>query len=236
MQMGSGHEKLVRAPVTEAICELRVVGTKPFSLLPGAMATALHEDFPASQETEAARVVGLLNLPPEAGFIVTHQFRSLDGKRLVQLGPGGISVNASAYPGFEAFKESIGRVFNTFTEIVDAQSVTRIGLRYINGLPLDSQLLASLTATVRWPPLDGGKVQSIAARTVLGYEEPPGTLAVAISAPHSLGTLLDLDFFTEPKIEMTLSEILGWIDSAHERVYDAFRSMTSPALFETLKG
>lgn len=233
--MTSGHDKLRQPPVVEAVCELRVSSGTPFSLIPGAVSSALRDDFPSSTETEAAKVAGLMQLPAEAGLVVTHQFRSLDEKRLVQLGPAGISVNFTEYPGYERFSGAVDRVFRSFLEVADVQSVMRIGLRYINALPPGDGLFASLTASQDWPSITGGEMRSLAARATFGFREEAGTMAVAIASPHKLGTLLDLDFFSEPLRALSLAEILAWLDTAHGRVYEAFRAMIAPAVFTALR-
>ena len=89
---------------------------------------------------------------------------------------------------------------------------------------------------MEWPALPGGKPESVAARSVVSYETPVGGLGIAISEPYeSDGVLLDLDFFHEPKRKMANEDILTWIDAAHERTYEAFRTMIDADLFARLK-
>jgi len=171
------------------------------------------------------------NLPPEAGFLVTHQFRAPDEKSLVQLGALGITVNALAYPGFERFRQSIAKVLETYIPLARAESVSRLGLRYLNLVPpIEGRLLGSFAIKLDWPALEGGDPKSLAARRVVSYKDPPGELGIAIADPTP-GAFLDLDFFLLPGRTMSKEEVLGWLDGAHERVYEAFCAMVSSELF-----
>jgi uncharacterized protein (TIGR04255 family) len=229
------HDRLQTAPVLEVVFELRADIGGSFTFLPGKMAAGLETDYPDFKETEVAKFFPMVQLPPEAGFLATHQFRSSDGKSMVQLGPVGLSVNSLAYPGFDAFRAAVVRALASYYKHASITAVRRLGLRYVNGLPTGKELLSGLTASVQWPALDGASVKSIAARGIFAYSEPKGELAVAIGAPRNTGpgTLLDLDFFYEPGTPMAEIDILGWIDAAHRRVNQAFRAMTDPKLFES---
>lgn len=232
---GTNHPPLARAPLIEAVFELRGKLEPSFSLIPGRIAAALSADYPQASETELARFGTMVESPEEAGLIITHQYRSSDGKRLVQLGPGGISVNSLAYTGFANFRACISAVLKTYFEVAVVQSVTRIGLRYLNRVPSgDAGFLSGFTVKIEWPPLSGGKRQAFAARMLLTYEDPPGQLGAALAEP-STGATLDLDFFVQPRKALGQAEILAWVDKAHDRVYEAFTGLVSPARFESWK-
>ena len=69
---------------------------------------------------------------------------------------------------------------------------------------------------------------------VLAYTDPPGELGIAIADPTDKPSL-DLDFFLLPRRVMGQDEVLEWLYRAHERIYEAFRDMVQPELFETWK-
>lgn len=227
------HARLKKAPVLETVFELRAAIGGSFTFLPGKMAASLEIDYPDARETDLAKFFGIAPLPPEAGFLATHQFRTSDGKNLVQLGPMGLVVNSLAYPGFDAFRSAVAKALASYHEHASVTAIRRLGLRYVNSLPRGDALLSGLTVSVQWPALEGAIHQSVAARGIFAYSEPEGQLAVAVRAPHDAGTLLDLDFFSEPGAAMPEADILVWIDAAHSLVYEAFRGMTDPDLFES---
>jgi uncharacterized protein (TIGR04255 family) len=227
------HERLRKPPLLEAVFELRADTSGSFTVLPGKIAAALEADYPDLKETDVAKLILMAPPPPEAGFVATHKFQTSDGKGLVQLGPMGFSVNSLAYPGFEVFRSAVASVLSAYHRHASVSAIRRLGLRYVNGLPSGEPFLSGLTASVKWPELQGAHVASVAARAIFAYPQPEGHLAIAIGAPHDKRTLLDLDFFHEPRAPVVQPEILKWIDAAHERIYTAFRSMTKPDLFDS---
>lgn len=238
--MAGKHDTLSRAPLVEAVFELRADTEGSITVLPGKMAVALEADYPEVKETEAARFLAFAPLPPEAGFAATHQFRASDGKGLVQLGPMGLTVNAIAYPGFDAFRSAVSKVLGTYHAHASVVSVRRLGLRYVNRLaPPENVLLSGLNASLTWPAIQDASISSVALRGVFGYSDPKGQLAIAIAAPaqfsvpYHAGRLLDLDFSSEPVAAMTPADILSWVDKAHDRVYQAFRGMVDSKVFES---
>lgn len=159
---------------------------------------------------------------------------------MVQLGPMGLTVNALAYTGFVAFRAAVARVLEKYYEHASVVGVRRLGLRYVNRLPpAEESLLSGLTASLTWPQIEGATTKSVAVRGIFTYSEPSGQLAIAIAAPaqflapHQAGRLLDLDFSCETSAAMTAQDILSWVDSAHARVYQAFRGMVDPSVFQS---
>jgi uncharacterized protein (TIGR04255 family) len=229
------HERLAHAPIVEAVFELRTGPQPSFSLLPGKVADALSETYPTVRETELTKVLGIVHLPDPAGLIVSHQFFAPDEKQFVQLSPWGIAVNTTSYPGYAAFRSAIDFVLERYFELAEVGTVKHLGLRYINGLPRNADLTLSYTADIELPLVGGIRPQSIAARAQYAFHDPEGTLAIALASPHPIGASLDLDFYRVPGEAMDRMAILAWLDAAHDRVYEAFRAMVPPALFNSWK-
>lgn len=232
---GHRHETLGSAPLVQAGFELRARASTSLSLLPGRLAESLIKSHPRVTETEAAKFAGITEMPAESPMLITHVYMGPDDQQLVHLGTNGIGVNSLAYPGFEGFKETIETVIGEYLRLTNPKSVERIALRYINGFPASSPLLAPLTLKVDWPrpSNDDGDLQSLAARSIWSFVKPPGKLSIAVRAPHRLGTLVDVEFAWKARQPLPLESVLEWADQAHDRVYDAFKTMSSPALFES---
>jgi len=237
-QSVGGHPTLTKAPVIEAVFEFRARASS-FSLLPGALADPLKSlNYPKVVETELAKFGPMMELPDvpvDAPFLVTHRFSSEDDKSVVQIGPRGMTVNALAYPGFGAFRSTVTKVLDTYIALAQPKTVSRLGLRYINHVPSTTgRLFGSFAVKLEWPPLAGATQKSLAARMVLSYSEPPGELGIAIGDPADKASL-DLDFFLLPDRPMSQEQVLAWLDRAHDRVYEAFRSMVPSELFASWK-
>jgi uncharacterized protein (TIGR04255 family) len=152
----------------------------------------------------------------------------------------GLTVNAISYPGFDAFRAAVSKVLGTYHAHASVVSVRRLGLRYVNRLaPAEGLFLSGLTASLTWPVIQDASTKSVALRGIFEYSEPKGQLAIAVaapaqfSAPYQAGRLLDLDFWSEPLSAMTATDILSWVDKAHDRVYQAFRGMVDSKVFES---
>jgi uncharacterized protein (TIGR04255 family) len=226
-----GHPRLTNSPLAEAIFELRSKNSRPYTLLPGQFVARLTDTYPSVQELEAAKFAAIAELPLEAGLLVTHRLEAPDQRRLVQLGAAGFSLNLKAYGGYDDFRSEVSRIARLYFDLAGVQAVHRLGLRYMNFVEPRPEAFSALTVRVDWPDLADGYPESVAARTILHYEDPPGQLAVAVGAPDPRGSLLDFDFFWSPARPMSIEEVLSWADRAHERVYDAFRGMVSPEVF-----
>jgi uncharacterized protein (TIGR04255 family) len=191
----------------------------------------LADRYPIIEETEAAKIAAIAELPPGAGFMTTHKLQSPDRKNLVQLGASGFSVNSVAYVGFDQFRSEILRVLQLYAQVAEFKKVERLGLRYINFVNVEQEPLSGLTMQLIWPDFPDGTPQAVAARIIVRYADPPGQLAVAVGSPDPKGTRLDFDFFSQPDRAIAVDEILSWTDRAHLRIYDAFRRMVRSDLF-----
>ena len=219
----------------EALFELRGTYKKPFSLVPGIIADALVEEYPEAVETELAQFGAMVQPSIEAPLFITHQFKTSDGKRLVQIGSAGIAVNTLSYGGFDRFRASIVSALEVYFRLAMVEKVSRIGLRYLNRLPQsDANFLSGLTVKLEWPDLPSSNPVALAARMVFAYDDPPGQLAAAISRPSD-GATLDLDFQCKIEESFTHGQVLKWIDKAHDRIYEAFTVLVSQSLLDSWK-
>jgi uncharacterized protein (TIGR04255 family) len=225
------HERLNAPPLREAVFEIRGEIGRPFSLVPGSMAAALRAEYPDAGETDLAPMAGMLSLAPLAGLPITHFFRNSSGRRRFQLGPNGLSVNVLDYVDSFDFESDIRKVLSCYFEIGQLSKVVRLGLRYVN-LFGRTDGMAPLTVDFQWPALAGASQTTTINRSEFRFENPTGTLGVVIASPDLEGlTRLDMDFFSEPGLSMTVDSILDWFDGAHERIYDAFRLLATPAQY-----
>jgi len=126
--------KLIKAPVKEAICEIRCDISKAYSLLPGGLYESIKNSFPTVAELPFANING--PIPDELKFIAAHRFVSAKKDFIAQIGPKLCSVNAlDPYAGFETFSSHITAVFEAYKRVAEPNKLHRIGLRYINLIP-----------------------------------------------------------------------------------------------------
>lgn len=221
---------LSKPPLGEVVWEVRHQRAKTFSLVPGKMAASLQKLYPVAIETEIAGLGKLLEPPPEMGLLITHQFKSEDGDRLVQLGPAGLSVNWLKYPGYKEFRKALEHVAIEYLAALSPFTCTRLGLRYINRLPADS--LGRLASKFEWPTIPDGTPRASANRQIFDFLEPPAEMGIVVGTAAASGVILDFDYSSAPGKQMAVEEMLKWADQGHERVYNAFRAMVTDNLFD----
>ena len=136
-------EKLSNPPVIEAICEFRFDPSSPWDwTIPGRLFEKIQDRFPERSEVKRLGLQVQLDKGEVHKTQVDTgperlQLKRTDGTALVQIGSHLLSVNHfSPYPGWEDFRELIFEIFFEYHEISERASLSRIGLRYINQMPL----------------------------------------------------------------------------------------------------
>lgn len=224
------REELTRPPLLEAMFEVRVESEVPYALVPGHLHADLGKDLPTVKEIVPTVFLGQVEPPP----LAFHRFENIEGTRLVQCGPGLLSINMLGdYGRFENFEALIRRGLVVYRRVARPSKIVRLGLRYIN--LLDEAVVqgewpfaVKVTPPVRVPD----RVAEVRTRINYRPADSANTLSVLMSYPTSLpdgkvGALLDLDCFTEIAPQGD-DAIVEWAAAAHEKIYQAFRAHVEP--------
>lgn len=232
------REQLARPPLIEAVFEVRAACQTPPTLIPGAIYGRLKDRFPR-QESSAGLMMG----PDSAQPIFMHRFLASDGKRLLQCAPELFTVNVLGdYGAFPEFERLIADALRAFYAEAAPQKLKRLGIRYINFLPADLIVAAGsapLRSSTTFPDDVLPRSETLAYRSTFRFPGENGVLGLAIANPHRLpdgrtGCLLDFDFFVENPTFLAVDDCLPWARRAHDVVYQAFRSILSPAMYQQL--
>lgn len=232
--------KLKNPPVIEVLVEIRVEPTQPFSIIPGAFHERIKDRYGKLELLPLAQF-GTENLPPHLVHTVSHRFRSEKGPYLVQVGPNVCTVNAvRPYAGFEHFQREVRRNFREYRLVSGFKKIARIGLRYINRIPV-------LPAT-RWSEivnfefkLANGQIKPKEAMLRSIVEEPKiGSMNLLVSTDRLSGKdaapsiLLDIDVYSTDMARIT-KNYFGWLSNAHQFAYQSFRQMVNPYYLRRLE-
>lgn len=143
--MGSKIRHLTKAPIREAIIDVRVVMPDGMTVdkLRDHLAPLFKDKYPTVQERRAfTAMLGPMDGEPKvstANVIDGLFFRSTDNTRVVQARLDGFSANRlKPYDNFKDFKSETKSRWETFYEFVKPEKITRLGFRYINDLVLPS--------------------------------------------------------------------------------------------------
>ncbi len=234
-QMMKTHPRLAHPPLVEALFEMRFQPKSPYTLLPGRLYDQLADSFPDAEELN----VGIpIQLPPIPGMppIVRHRFSRDQNTRMYQVGPGVLSINHTDYSTFEFFLEDIRRVISALLKLGHAGGVTRLGLRYINRMPLDRPVVDIVVAKFELPAILQDHAQGWTAVAELAFGDDTMNVACAtVNADGREMLQLDTDLFRDAIPDaLGFDAIIEWIERAHERVYQVFVAMLQPHYFEEI--
>lgn len=163
------------------------------------------------------------------------RFSNQERTRLLLMGPETLSVHCvREYPGWDTFRGHIEQALSAHDTIIESRAVTRIGVRYINRIPIPSldvpfsNYLASIS-----PPhlnIQGARTGYMDA-SEYHLDDPVCRLVIQQSSQQHDGQytlVLDIDTITVWDEPLTSRpDILSHVDALHELVVDVFeRSIT----------
>lgn len=230
----------MKPPVTEAICEFRFASSQPWDwTIPGLVYEKIRGQFPNKQQESAIEVtVGQVHQqavqPQVKAGVGKMRFLNSDESALVQIAPNLLAVNHLKYPGWSDFKPVIAEQLKVYREVAAPDSLTRIGLRYVNKVVVPSgsiELEEYFNAVPKIPE----PVPQTFGRFVFQVDVPyelgghPSMLRLIVRSPQSpeserLVFDLDLDMFVGGDAVPGIDDAFEWIELAHKEVKKAFRA------------
>lgn len=139
-------------PIEEALCELRFVPGQEWNLtIPGRLQAELGDAYSGKPREQKALQVGLQvregkteNVQVGEGVTRVH-LTTESGTRMVGVGPDVTSIHMlrpyhdpddPERGGWDEFGPRISTVLDAYWRVVKPQGVSRVGLRYINGIEI----------------------------------------------------------------------------------------------------
>lgn len=235
----------------EALCEFQFIPSQPWDMtIPGLLYERMNKDFPLKQQQ-----MGLgLGFQPKEGRIEQKvemsqriQFLRSDKSALVQIGPDLLTVNhLKPYPEWPVFKPMIVNNLNIYQDIARPKGFKRIGLRYINIVGFDEEVI-EITDYFKYyafiPQELPQSHETFNVRVEIPYENQQDRLLLTLASvpsekPNVLSLLLDLDYVMAIPEAIELEKATDWIENAHKTVENAFEACITDkcrSLFEKEK-
>lgn len=245
------HPSYPNPVIAEAICEVRFElreGAEWKPSLPGEFFKQIQDDYPEMEPIQEVGVrfeagpSGLAQqfLPPRPRFRYKHK----DEPVLVQLAEKTITLNVlPRYPGWEVMVDRMANIWRRASKVFAPARVSRIGLRYINRVPRQSedQRPSEWFKTTDYiaPAVlrsEAGMLSRVEARldaenrviVTLGDQ-------AASPAEASGAFILDIDRIVEKELSVEVKEITEEADRLHEDVWDIFASAKTEKLEQLLQ-
>lgn len=239
---------LRNAPIREAIVDFRVKARRELTLQDLApVRESLRDTFPIFEEQHATETTILLSPPATPSEASVRQLglqgyilKSEDGHNIVQLRAAGFTFNRLApYTRWEEICPVALHAWRTYAEVARPEAVTRLGLRYINHIPLPPgvhELDHYLAAGPRTPPEWPQELSAFLTYVVL-HDPHAGTsaavkqwLEVGIATP-ALAIVLDIDAYSEEHHDADsakIEDVLWRLRELKNRIF--FGSLTDKAM------
>jgi len=208
--------KITPCPITEAILEIRFDSKYPDEAVFG----ILYKDFSNTFPNLTPTPLPILNIPElirkqDLNFKFQPHYSLKQDNLSLQIGPKVISlINTGEYIGWGTFS----RKFREYLEIAQKgdvfESITRIGLRYVNFF--DNNILLNSDLTIKLPDEEINS-QNIFLKTIFQSGQFKSLLQIANDANFILngknGSVLDIDTYIEQKI--LFSQVNQLLETGH---------------------
>lgn len=244
MAMVIDHPTYPNPTISEALCEIhyKLLPENPWKpSLPGKLFMNIQGDFP---EMEPGIDMGIeVGVGPE-GITqkLVHQgqrtiFRHKTQRLLLQLSQNIFTVNVlSRYEGWQKMKKDILAAWGKACKILQPVAVTRLGLRYINTIPLESAAESAdkwlLPGEYIAPSVLKSK-PAFLSRNELRLNADNrlkvtlGTGKISQQMPHGF-LVFDIDRISEKEIGINAEALEEGVQELHNHIWAIFKnSMTS---------
>jgi len=242
----SSEKKYKNSPISEAVCELRIISGLPWDLaVPGLVYERLKKTFPKRRQVKT------LGATLTGGAVTTVeverlQFLQEDEKALVVIGKDVLAVSRlNPYPGWETYRPMIVDAFAAYREITNPTSFQRLGLRYVNQVNFKESRVR-LEDFFEFYPFVGKLLPQDHGTFIVGIDLPFSggrdilrlQLATNAAAPGSseLSLTLDLDYFLVDPSNVGLNDLEKWLEQAHSTLAKTFEGCLKDSLRKRFQG
>jgi uncharacterized protein (TIGR04255 family) len=238
-------------PIEEALCELRFADAREWDLAtPARLQDQFNPTYPGKHSVQNVVSANVTAGAMPATMAMSQrgvkiQFPDAEGKRLVAVAPGLLSIHVlRPYSGWEDFRARIAAALNVYRDVCNVQKVARIGLRYINRIviPGSSPALEEFfRCAPRLAPELPSKLAGFVHRVEHRYEDEVRLIVTFASLDADAGEegpvrpavppcLLDLDLIWQADQPIEANSALELIDDMRARERIAFESLITDKL------
>lgn len=250
--MNSKHPTFPNPIIQEAICEIhfRLPDSVVWdSSLFGELFKHIQSEFPVFEPVTQVGIqfqigpggMGQAFLPPQQRMRYKHASRNL----LLQLSSNTLTVNVlPKYPGWKMLSKDILNSWRQTRKAIKLESITRIGLRYINLIkrvhanePPGDWLTPSDFIPMSVLSSLPGFLSRLETRTDVHNRAIVTLGEMTMSADQSHNPIvLDIDCIVEKEIELHNDAITDELERLHDVVWNIFSASMTPRLKQLLQG
>jgi uncharacterized protein (TIGR04255 family) len=237
------QKRYLKAPITEAIIDLKVTFPEDFSADRFAeIEDRVKDRFPTQEKEQIYRGVGAfifeLGSPVKVDANQHHNgflFRSTDGLRIFQATLSGFTFNRLApYESWGEFSHDAKYLWEAYKEIYKPIQVTRAAIRYVNQIHIPTEGLVDLKDYLRVLPevsedLPQKTLHSFFTQLQIPQEDLECMLIISETLvpqpdPKFITVTLDLDLFRQQNWESGDEDIWNFLEKLHNRKNEVFEA------------
>lgn len=240
--------KYQNPPIVEAVCEFKFDPSSTWdSAILGLVYSHVRDKFPIREEELGLEFgIDAVSVQPVRAVkkLSKMKFWSEDRKSLLQVGMNLLVINVlSPYPSWRVFYPLINESLNIYQRIAQPKKITKIGLRYINKIPLRKKPEEVADYFNIYPVWNFGpdiEYRVFIAGTRLKYNSGEDELKVELlvnELPENKGVSaqLDLDYYTTIAKINGEREAMVWVENAHKHIEEIFEASVAEELKKTFE-
>jgi uncharacterized protein (TIGR04255 family) len=230
------RKKYSNPPIKEVMFELRFSQSSPWDpTIPGLIYEKLKEQFPIREkgkDIETEIVVEEENIQPKVRLRERALFRNNEGNMLVQVGTHLLAINhLTPYTSWENYLKVIDQVLTAYVETVGTTAINRVELRHINEIPFIPNERVKLEDYFDFYPHIGFQLDNGFNSFIVGIQTEYGNDIQKIQMTNNQSNIiLDTSYFSGKPNTIELSQVIQWLDIAHEKNNMAFEGSIKPPL------
>jgi len=235
-----------RAPITEALIDLRVELPDGVTLSTLDLDAGITADYPMRQELMSFQGPMVASSSVEATASqnqVGYIFSSSDQTQIFQSRLDGFTFSRfTPYDGWETFRDEAKRLWSMYQSVTNPKGIVRLALRYINRLDLPSPL-EDLKDYLRTVPevspdlpqgLSGYFMQLQIPQEDLSSQLILNQAIIPPSSPDVFSILLDIDLVRETDLPNDYAALWHILEQLHSRIDQVFESCITDRIRELI--
>ncbi|NJO88534.1 MAG: TIGR04255 family protein [Chloroflexia bacterium] len=194
----------------------------------------LHTDFPKVENLPVLQLPEAVRAT-DPNFKFKPHYRISNSNFVTQIGSDVLSISSfPKYAGWDEFSKQIFSILDRVEKAGIIDSVTRIGIRYINFF--DNDIFKDIDLKIYIGENDIAYRNTI-VRTEIEQESFRSSLQVANNVNHNnkLGSIIDIDTFTESNLGNFFKNKKDLISEGHSKEKELFYSLLKNDFLKTLK-
>jgi len=224
-------------PISEAIVEIRYETNVPSEAVLGMIYNRFQKEYPKTEKQPILQIPEAIRTSdPKLKFL--PEYKLIGGNFLLQLGQRSFSIaNVNEYAGWESFSARIFDAFRAVQSLEIVDTVTRLGLRYINTFDFDILPHSTLKLSHDDHALESTQSQVLATIPAGKFSN---TLRVANNTEIRgnnrtfVGSVIDIDTSLEASIAGFFTKMEPIVEQAHLEEKKLFFSLLAKDYVSTL--